>query len=347
MHLKKDIIDFVTRCNSFIEDNQFMRLGAYLFHFFGIIILIATGYQIMIQLSDRSREIEVREASHRHLLRESLFSPIPGSSGKGAALQQLLLIENATLSGLDLSCERVSGGWDEKELSCRNPVVLWDVDFQEIYNASLEQAQEQQLAAGVAEYGIGMDRLNFTGVRAHGDFSYISAENASLTAANFSGSALYQSDILGDFKRFNCDTCDLGNSDLRGNFTDAVFDFSAINNTRFIGKISQASLKNSWAWADALPMAIQQDDQNNLLGIEKNYEIDVIEQKRLLEEITICDPQTRINAGVDPWSSVNEITNALGSGFESECVTLSVDKVLEQFKDENDNIVQALKKSKM
>ena len=140
--------------------------------------------------------------------------------------------------------------------------------------------------------------------------------------------------------------CDLGNSDLRGDFKNAVFDFAAISATKFIGKVSEASLEAAWAWADGLPMAVKLDTENNLKGIEKLYEIDAKEQKLLLERITICDPQIRINSGVEPWASVDETSDALGSDFESRCVTLSLDKALEQYKIENDNIVQALNNQK-
>lgn len=340
--MKQRLSSILKRTNNFIEENQGMKFGAHFFRFIAIIVLIGTGIQIMLDLSDREREIVVREAAHKHVLRESLLTPVSGSTGKGEALQELMMVsEGAEFSGLDLSCERMNGGWDENTLICENPVILDGVDFSKVYQASIERAAKAQLAAGVAEYGIVLNRLNFTGVSAQfQNWSHLSVEDGKLAAADFSNSVLSTVALIGDLRGFKCEFCDLSYSLFQDDFHDVSFAYSNLTGTAFVGPLDGLTLDDTWAWADQIPLAQVVNGKNSENGYEGELVIDPNQQKRLFEMIRLCDPATR----EDTQESLQyEGDDRLSQGeFVVECEEIAAEEALKTYADENSFLIQSL-----
>lgn len=112
-----------------------------IFEAFGILAAIIAIFLTWSELraAESARELERSDYDEERLARawSTLTRKASGNTAKGDALS-LLLENHRSISGADLSCRTMGGGWDEKQLSCERPVVLTNVkvDFLRIQNAS-------------------------------------------------------------------------------------------------------------------------------------------------------------------------------------------------------------------
>ncbi|EKF17090.1 pentapeptide repeat-containing protein [Nitratireductor pacificus] len=106
-----------------VKTNPFSRLTGLLFAVVGGIVLIGTGMQIILDYQDRAEDRLARAW-------ETAMRPVAGNTGKGAAIS-FLLLQGQNLTGLDVSCQRMQGGWDAAERKCRARPVLSDLSVPE------------------------------------------------------------------------------------------------------------------------------------------------------------------------------------------------------------------------
>lgn len=70
--------------------------------------------------------LEDRQTRHDEAINRAwstLTTPATGNSGKREALEYLAA-QGVSLRGIDLSCEKMGGGWDPEKMTCANPVYL-------------------------------------------------------------------------------------------------------------------------------------------------------------------------------------------------------------------------------
>tara|TARA_R110002049_G_scaffold81599_4_gene207683 strand:+ start:67 stop:1110 length:1044 start_codon:yes stop_codon:yes gene_type:complete len=93
------------KLDKWIESNPYMRLLAIFAGLVGFIVVLATAYQIWVDLEERKDERKFRQLSFISLNWETLLRRAGGNTGKGAAIN-LLTSSGIGLDLLDLSCEK-------------------------------------------------------------------------------------------------------------------------------------------------------------------------------------------------------------------------------------------------
>ena len=140
-----------------------------------------------------------------------LTTPAPGNSGKKEALE-FLAKKTPYLQAIDLSCERMGGGWNSKAYYCARPTYLADTLFGHDV-ADFSRANFSGVDFSRSNFvGSGFISTDFRGA----NFSYVRIEGGAFDNANFSGASFFKAKIarLSAFEGANFSNADL---------TEAIF----------------------------------------------------------------------------------------------------------------------------
>lgn len=157
-----------------------------IFRSFELISFIATLIGVIAWASEADNRRQERNARAWSLI----ASQASGNSGKTEALEYLAN-QNITLDGIDISCERMGGGWKAGDKTCERHVLLEDVGMK---TASLESANlSGTYLDGGSFAGANLNFAKFEGAFAVGtDFT-----NAQLDGVSFEGALLAGTDFIG------------------------------------------------------------------------------------------------------------------------------------------------------
>ncbi|MGB7318230.1 MAG: pentapeptide repeat-containing protein [Planktotalea sp.] len=200
------------------------------------ISIILGGIAFFWEMGDRREARGDRKAEAIDRAWTRLLAPAVGNTGKAEAMRYLNT-QNQNMSGIDLSCKRMSAGqsWDEDLSRCSAPIALTRSDLSGILlaNANLNGAD---LRASTFSKGH-LQGTKLRGANLHStDFN-----GANLEDAVFSRSNLYQAHFI---------DANLTNADLSGSFLSSA-DFSRANG------LASVILKDAWAWADLPPKGLK------------------------------------------------------------------------------------------
>ncbi len=207
-----------------------------------------------------------------------ITTPATGNSGKGPALEYLN-DQGIPLRGINLSCERMGGGWDAEKLTCETPTYLRGVELQkadltgarlqgaglweaQLQGADLRYAQLQgaklilaQLQGdlmgaqlqGAELYGAELQGAFLMGAQLRGaDLSSAQLKGAELYGAELQGADLRGAQLKGAYLR----GAQFGGANLsRANFTDAEY----LDRAHFHDPDTSLF---AWAWADKPPIGL-------------------------------------------------------------------------------------------
>ncbi len=151
-----------------------------------VIAICATCFGVVAWMMESDNRRQERNARAWAIV----TTQAPGNSGKAEALEYLAS-QDIPLDGIDISCARMGGEWDQIELTC----------------------ERQIYAEGLQLVGASLDSVNFSGTYlVNADFSnatlnyakfegasllHTSFENASLTDARFNGAFIADADFSG------------------------------------------------------------------------------------------------------------------------------------------------------
>lgn len=107
-----------------LESVPEIRIASKFAAFVSFLVLLATAYQIIVEIDNRKLEREIWRQSQITNAWSNLLRPVGGNTGKGDALN-FLLSQNINMYHVDLSCRAV-GVWEEE---CINPAIFSGVDF--------------------------------------------------------------------------------------------------------------------------------------------------------------------------------------------------------------------------
>jgi hypothetical protein len=181
-------------------------------------------------------------------------TPATGNSGKGPALEYLNG-QGIPLTGIDLSCERMGGGWDAQEQTCASPTYLRGVNLPKanligarLQGASLREAQLQGAdLAGAQLQGADLSQAQLQGAslrdaQLQGAYLWLAQlQDADLWLAQLQGANLAVAQLQGaDLMLAQLQGANLSQAQLQGaylsgaqlqgaylsgaDFTDAVLD---------------------------------------------------------------------------------------------------------------------------
>lgn len=245
------------------------------------------------------KEIEESQATRREeaIARawNTLTTPATGNSGKREALEYLAA-QGVSLRGIDLSCKKMGGGWDEEKKTCEKPVYLDGlvlkapegerVDLMEVHlEGALLRESHLEGAIIIAAH---LDGAKFDG--AHLETALLDSSSlemahlgdanlkwASLTEANLAGAFLNDADLekatllatrLNGAYLWgaNMEEADLRDAYLRGADLEGVnLSGAQISSADFTDamRLNTANFTDAWAWsnepAKGLPEIISVD----------------------------------------------------------------------------------------
>ncbi|MEM6277666.1 MAG: pentapeptide repeat-containing protein [Pseudomonadota bacterium] len=178
----------------------------------------------------------------------------PGNSGKGPAIE-FLSKQGVPLTGIDLSCKTMGGGWDEAQLRCQTPTYLSPVNLTGavMEGSSLEGVNLKNSnisntdLEGTGFSGSTLDFSDLTMVYGYrADFQraslrYIIAERANFHRAKFSRADLTRANLFGaGLEDAQLDKAVLARADLRS----TVLEDANLRHSRLNG----ADLSNAWLY---------------------------------------------------------------------------------------------------
>lgn len=211
-------------------------------------------------------EIEVsRETRREEAIARAwslLTTPATGNSGKREALEYLAS-QGVSLRGIDLSCEKMGGGWDEEKKTCETPVYLdgltlkapegqrVDLSGAHLTGASLTKAHLERAdldgahLEGANLWAAHLEGANLWGAHLEGAFLLgAHLEGALLLGAHLEGAYLWGARL---------EKASLSQAHLEGtNLWDAQLDGAELSGARFTDakNIGRTTFTNAWAWAD-------------------------------------------------------------------------------------------------
>ncbi len=237
------------------------------------LLSVGFGYQVYQEERDTRRQEAINRAW------SLITTPATGNSGKGPALEYLN-DQRISLQGINLSCDRMGGGWDAEKRHCETPTWLQGVELQ---GADLEGAQLQGADLGEAVLqgadlsggnlqgahlwdaslqktdllGADLQGANLSGADLQGaNLRYADLQGANLSHTYWQGAAFSYADLQGaDLSGAEFDGANLlftwfGGANLNGaDFTDA----EAVDTARF--RYPETGL-SAWAWAHNPPIGL-------------------------------------------------------------------------------------------
>lgn len=109
------------RIDATIETHPVARLLGLVVGFIGLMAACTAFIQITLDISNRQDDRIARAW-------EVVTRPVPGNTGKGSAISYLMGRDNDMI-GLDISCQRMNGGWDAETLSCQSAPTITDLNL--------------------------------------------------------------------------------------------------------------------------------------------------------------------------------------------------------------------------
>ncbi|PID37228.1 MAG: hypothetical protein CR993_01150 [Rhodobacterales bacterium] len=253
-------------------------------------LLLATFASIVLGVVAFWIDFEDRKVEARTRAWSLITTPATGNSGKGPALEYLN-DQGIPLNGINLSCERMGGGWDAERLSCEAPTYLARVALQradlqgaqlqgvdlwkaQLQGADLGDAQLQGADLGDAQ----LQGTDLTGAQLQGAYLWYAQlqgadlklaqlqgaglKSAQLQGANLLGARLQRAELTGAllqgavFWHTRLQGADLWDAQFGGaNLSEADFtDALSLNHADFRDPKTGLS---AWAWADMPPIGLE------------------------------------------------------------------------------------------
>ena len=189
----------------------------------------------------------------------TLTTAAPGNSGKREALE-FLAEQGVSLTGLNLSCERMGGDWrNEPVRRCSSPVFLMNLSFERALPSHVDLTEANLSGANLV--GAIMDGVNLRGARVESAELWMATlSNAYLGGAVFDGSNLNEAVLRGSvlwsvrFRQASLRDADLRDTALGGaDFSNANLSGSDFRGARGVEGIVTSG---AWAWEDQKPVGL-------------------------------------------------------------------------------------------
>lgn len=209
-----------------------------------------------------------------------LTTPATGNSGKREALEYLAS-QGVSLMGIDLSCEKMGGGWDPVEKDCEIPVYLSGLTLSKLSNGAIDLLGANLSGAFLEDAEL--QNADLWGANLEGTVLWAAdLRGASLEEAQMSGVDLSYARLSGaNLREAELSNAGLGGSDLSdARLSGADLAGSHISDANFSNAtgVEEASFLESWAWSDFPPVGLPEDTNYKLCkwasGQERNLRPD-------------------------------------------------------------------------
>ncbi|MBL0375259.1 hypothetical protein JJB09_24905 [Rhizobium sp. KVB221] len=308
-----------------IDNSAVLHFIAIMFAVLTGVVTIGTMWQITTDISDRQTERE--EAREERLSRAwaHLMTPVGGQSGKGAAMN-VILLSGGRIDQVELSCRKI-GDWDQRTGKCANPPVLDGVAFGISSRGNI-------FDWGTKNFPLFSD-ITFT----NSDFSGVSLyprdfANVRFEASNLEGATIHEDAKVSLFavslKRakiyYEADVA------FAENISNAIFFFED-GGLMLKGQSISApaafapEFSNAWFWADEPPVLTRSVGWNDKGPTDTSF------LDRIASNIRICDPKFRVskrNADAKGQAVAGETYPQISTG-DLSCPELSLDEARKQF----------------
>ena len=187
-----------------------------------------------------------------------LTTPATGNSGKREALEYLAG-QGVSLTGIDLSCAKMGGGWDAEKKKCDNPVYLVGLTLKapagqqvDLHGAHLE---------GADLWGAHLEKADLWQAHLEGaNLRRADLEGADLWEAHLEGADLWKAHLEGaDLSEAHLEGADLWKAHLEGAILEkANLEGAHLSSAIFTDAegIVSIDFTNTWAWADEPPIGL-------------------------------------------------------------------------------------------
>ncbi|UPT53380.1 hypothetical protein [Synechococcus phage Ssp-JY39] len=241
------------RAASIVIEGPQAKLVAAIAAMFGFAVVIATAIQIQIDLRDRLDERAQRHAESIARSWEALIRPVPGSTGKAAALKHLISV-GESINGLDLSCAAI-GRLNNTTASCEKSAIFEGLD--------IDGAELNNTDSGMSYFG----GINFSGnsiVRAK--LNALHFEQVALNKTQLASSVITYSVLNGDAREAKITDSNLTGTVVAGSSEGLSLENVIVTNAVFSEPeaVFRDNAKYVWAWADAPPRAIGRGALNGI-----------------------------------------------------------------------------------
>ncbi|PTV97722.1 pentapeptide repeat protein [Rhodobacter aestuarii] len=242
------------------------------------VVLMATLVSVIFGIWAWKEEHDTRREEAINRAWSILTAPATGNSGKREALEYLAA-QGVSLRGIDLSCEKMGGGWDEAQKACDNPVDLMRLtpkapegERVDLYRAHLQGAK--LLLAHLAGGNLGEAHLEGADLRvahlegaglfeAHLEAARLGGaylQKASLRETHLEGAALWEAQMEGaDLRGAHLEEASLWKAQMEGaDLSYAHLDRAQISGADFnkVVGLDTAHFTDVWAWADSPPIGL-------------------------------------------------------------------------------------------
>lgn len=247
----------------------------------GFVVVIATAYQIWVDLADRHDERLHRREDAVSRAWQRLLANAPGNTGKGSAFN-FLIAQETEFGNIDLSCE-TTGHWNTTDNLCANPAIFNGIVIS--HSASNDDGSIRWLS-----------HINWSGNHLHrADIDSTHLEQVSLSDAYVEESTLTRSFLNGDLSRATFINTNLSQSLISG-VTEGLRLFNVNVSDLAIAPATDISNGNSrylYAWAD-MPLRMPRHLQAKRFRREQSTMIDTslltIAPDDILQSIKLCMP---------------------------------------------------------